>query len=155
MFGAKERHTRSILIRTSDCRNLGSTLEPRSLPLILQAAAELFHAGHHAEAETGLRQILMVDPLHPSALYCLGQMLAARGDHTAAVEKYRTLLMVNPNFHKAWSRLGHSLKALGDLEGGNSCAQRSLELLLDGPRAVGAKNEVARSAESQGAALYT
>ncbi|UEM24592.1 GNAT family N-acetyltransferase (plasmid) [Skermanella mucosa] len=128
MYGAQEQRIRTIVISTRDGRNLGGTLDRRSLPYAFQCTAALHQAGRLADAEDGYRQILEADPRFSPALYSLGQVLAARGSHAAAAETFRTLLAVKPRSHKGWFRLAKSLRALGDTDGAVSCCRNAVAL---------------------------
>src|SRR6185312_8650101 len=114
-FGVEERRIKSFRVTTKDEQNLGGRLDIRSLPFALKRSKEHHRAGRHAEAEPGFRQVLDIEPRNADALYCLGQIMAQRGEHAAAIGLFKPLLADRPNIYKAWVRLGRSLRAHGDL----------------------------------------
>ena len=114
-FGVEERRIRSILVATKDEQNLGGRLDARTLPFVLERSKEHHRAGRHTKAEPGFRQVLDIEPRNADALYCLGQIMAQRGEHMAAVWMFKTLLADRPDTSKAWVRLGRSLRAQGEL----------------------------------------
>ena len=115
-FGCKERKICSIVLETRSGRNLGGRIDPRCIPDLLQQATELHRKGQPADAETGYRRILEVEPKHADALHRLGQLLAAKGDFTAAKRMFRILTTVRPDAAKAWQCLGQVCEGLGQHE---------------------------------------
>jgi tetratricopeptide (TPR) repeat protein/CelD/BcsL family acetyltransferase involved in cellulose biosynthesis len=112
-FGPEEFRLRCILVTTRSRRNIGKTLEPGTLPLVLRRTAELHKDGRIAEAERGYRQVLDVESQNPGALYGLGQVMAARANHRAAERYYKAVLAAKPNFDHARFSLARSLEAQG------------------------------------------
>ena len=112
-FGVEERRIKSLVLEVKAAQNLG--LDRRSLPFALERSKEHHRAGRHAEAEPGFRQVLDIEPRNADALYCLGQIMAQRGEHGAASGMFKTLLADRPDIYKAWVRLGRSLGAHGEL----------------------------------------
>jgi CelD/BcsL family acetyltransferase involved in cellulose biosynthesis len=110
-LGAEERCIRCLVITTRSGRNIGDKLDNRSLLTVLRRTTELHRAGKLAAAERGYRQVLDVEPHHPTALYCLGQLMASKGNHSAAATLFRALLSVKPDHAKAWLRLAESIRA--------------------------------------------
>jgi CelD/BcsL family acetyltransferase involved in cellulose biosynthesis len=90
-FGAEERRIHCLVIGTKTGRNLGETLAPRSLPAVLQHAAELHRRGNLAEAERGYRQILAVEPAHQAALQGLNRVRVSKSDQSAPAIMHRQL----------------------------------------------------------------
>jgi CelD/BcsL family acetyltransferase involved in cellulose biosynthesis len=82
-FGARERRIHCLAVGTRTGRNLGETLDRRSVPTVLQHATELHRVGNLAEAERGYRQILAVEPAHQAALHGLDRMRAGESDRSA------------------------------------------------------------------------
>ena len=117
MFGARDHRVRCFVVSTRNGRNLGGTLDRGSLGQALRGAVVLHQAGRLGEAEQGYRQVLEADPHCTAALFCLGQLVAARGSHNAAVETFRLLVALRPHSPKAWFRMGKSLRAQGDFDG--------------------------------------
>jgi hypothetical protein len=116
-LGAKEHRIRCLVIATRTGRNIGDRLDPRSLPTVFRRTTQLHRAGQFEAAERGYRQVLNVEPLHPAALYCLGQLMASKGQHGAAGSLFRTLLSVQPDHAKAWVRLAESVRAQAQFAG--------------------------------------
>ncbi|RFU44117.1 tetratricopeptide repeat protein [Paraburkholderia sp. DHOC27] len=58
----------------------------RDIASTLATAQQKFTAGHYAEAEALLQQILALDPQHGEALEGLGYIAAKQGDHAGAAE---------------------------------------------------------------------
>jgi len=110
-FGAKERPIACIVVSTRSDRNLGDKLAPGCLPAVFARAVELHKAGKIAIAERGYRQILDTDPGHAQALYCLGQLMAAKGRFGAAKRLFTALTELRPRSEKAWAWLAQSLEA--------------------------------------------
>lgn len=135
-FGPKERRLKSYVITTRSGRNLGGTLDRRSLPDVFQQTLSLHKAGRLKAAENGYRQILAADPRHTAALYGLGQVLASTGAHGAAIEAFEAMLAIKPQFEKAWFRMGRSLWAQGDVAGAESSLRKAVALQPDYPDAL-------------------
>jgi CelD/BcsL family acetyltransferase involved in cellulose biosynthesis len=114
-LGAKEHRIRCLVIATRTGRNIGDRLDPRSLPMVLRHTTRLHRAGQLGAAESGYRQVLDVEPLHPAALYCLGQLMASKRRHDDAASLFRTLLSVQPDHGKAWARLAESIRAQAEV----------------------------------------
>src|SRR5262249_21248700 len=115
-FGVEERRIKSVVVTTKSEENLGGRLDGRSLSVALERSKEHHRAGRHPKAEGGFVQILNIEPRHPDALYCLGQIMAERGKHAAAIAMFKTLLADQPEIYKARVRLGRSLGANGQFE---------------------------------------
>ncbi|HTO65518.1 MAG TPA: GNAT family N-acetyltransferase [Bradyrhizobium sp.] len=112
-FGVEEHRIKSVVLETKSGQNLGGQLDARSLPFALKRSKEHHRAGRHDKAEPGFRQILDLDPRNADAQYCLGQIMAARGEHAAAIGMFKALLAESPELYKVWVRLGRSLAASG------------------------------------------
>jgi tetratricopeptide (TPR) repeat protein len=110
-FGTRERRISCITVTTRHGRNLHDKLDPRSVREVLERATELHQAGRLGAAELGYRQVLGTDPRCEKALYCLGQLMAAKGRHPAATQLFKALIAVKPASEKAWLWLGQSLEA--------------------------------------------
>ncbi|HTO59684.1 MAG TPA: GNAT family N-acetyltransferase, partial [Bradyrhizobium sp.] len=124
-FGVEEHRIKSYVLATKNEENLGGRLDIRSLPFALKHAKEHHRAGRHDKAEPGFRQILDLEPRNADALYCMGQIMAARAEHAAAIGMFKTLLADSPQIYKAWVRLGKSLAA-------NDQPDEAVEALCEG-----------------------
>ncbi|MFB9267241.1 GNAT family N-acetyltransferase [Bradyrhizobium erythrophlei] len=112
-FGAKERRIRCFAIGTKDGRNLGNTIDRRTVGLALKEATELHQAHKLAQAALGYKQILDVEPKNADAIHRLGQLRATEGDHVAAKRLFTTLTTLRPDLYKSWLCLAQSCEALG------------------------------------------
>jgi tetratricopeptide (TPR) repeat protein len=112
-FGVEEHRIKSFILETKNGENLGGRLDIRSLPFAIKHAKEHHRTGRHAKAEPGFRQILDLEPRNADALYCLGQIMAKRGEHAGAIGMFKRLLADSPQIYKVWVRLGKSLTANG------------------------------------------
>jgi hypothetical protein len=116
-YTCEERIIECMRISTKSGRNLGDTLDPRCLPVVLSRAKGLRNAGKLAEAERACRQILDVQPRHAHALELLGQLQTAadfaralelhqQGKLVEAEQAYRTILAAQPKHFNAANLLG-------------------------------------------------
>lgn len=112
-FAAKEGHINCARISTKNRRNLGDRLDRRSAQGVLKRAVELHKAGKFPQAERAYRQVLEIAPREPTALYCLGQLLAKQRRFSLAKNTFRKLVDVKPDAFKAWLGLGTTLHAAG------------------------------------------
>jgi len=112
-FAPQEYVIKCLDIGTNNGRNLGGKLDSRSVPLALERSVEFHKAGELVGAERGYRQVLDVEPRNQTALYCLGQLLALKGEHGPAIKTFKALLAINPDLVKARLWLGKSLQVSG------------------------------------------
>lgn len=112
-FGVRETRIATFVVATRDGCNIGRSIEPRTLPLVLKETTSLHQAGKLAEAQRGYQQILASDPRHPDALHRLGQLLSSRGRHLEAARIFRQLCRVKPEATKAWLCLAEAYEAIG------------------------------------------
>jgi len=110
-FCSEEEVVKQIIVSTRNGKNLGDRLDPHSIPFFLRRATKMHEAGKLVEAERGYKQVLQSEPKLAAALYCYGQLMAAKGNHAAAAKTFKTLVGVRPNAPKAWLRLGKALEA--------------------------------------------
>ncbi len=73
-FSPKERFIEGLWIKTPDGKQLGGTLEPRTLEVVLGIAKRFAGENKLAPADRGCRQILDVCPGHKGALALLGEI---------------------------------------------------------------------------------
>jgi CelD/BcsL family acetyltransferase involved in cellulose biosynthesis len=109
-FGADARIVRCIAVSTRGWHNLGGVLDRRSVPLVFQRSVDFHTAGEVNTAELGYRQVLDAEPRHEAALFCMGQLMAAKGRPSLAVRTFRKLVGINPQSSKAWLWLGKTLQ---------------------------------------------
>jgi len=112
-FGAREARIATFTIATRDGRNIGSQIEPRTLPAVLKAVTSQHQAGKLNEAQRGYQQVLSSAPRHPDALHRLGQLLTSRGQHFEAVRIFRQLCRIKPEATKAWLCLAQACETVG------------------------------------------
>jgi tetratricopeptide (TPR) repeat protein len=116
-YACEERIIECMRISTKTGRNLGDTLDPRCLPVVLSRAKNLRRNEKLAEAERACRQILDVDPQHPGGLELLAQMQAAanlakafelhqQGKLAEAETAYRAAQAAQPRNFNAANLLG-------------------------------------------------
>lgn len=141
-FGATDTIIKSKRVYTRSGRNLGDRLDVRLLSGIFKVANGWHKEGHLAKAEQTYRQILDTDPLHPTTLYGLGQIMASKGDHQAAATIFQTLSSVAPDLAKGWTRLGTALQALGRHEDAVEAFGKAIQLT---PHSASARYGVAVS----------
>jgi tetratricopeptide (TPR) repeat protein len=110
-FGATDRIIRCITLSTSDHRNLGGHIDQRSIPMVMQRAADHCKSQKLTEAAAAFQQVLDVDPRCSNALYGLGQIRAAQGKHGAARKLFKALVAIEPDAERAWLKLAKSLEA--------------------------------------------
>jgi tetratricopeptide (TPR) repeat protein len=108
-FGASDRVIKCIDVSTTDRRNLGGRIDRRSIPMVMQRAANHCKAQKLVEAAAAFQQVLDADPQCANALYGLGQIRAAQGKHGAARRLFKALVAIEPNAERAWLKLGKSL----------------------------------------------
>ncbi|MFZ2956814.1 MAG: DUF5672 family protein [Candidatus Ozemobacteraceae bacterium] len=87
-----------------------TSVSPQSNPLV--TAIELQQQGKLAEAETLFRQILVVAPTNPVALYSLSVILIHSGRPEEALQLATTGTDANPDFAQLWFAFGSALQAL-------------------------------------------
>jgi tetratricopeptide (TPR) repeat protein len=85
-------------------------------------------AGDLATAEQLYRQVLQVEPRHPTALQQLGLIALQQGRNDAAIDLLTESLRVNPSSPAAHFHLGRALRAQGRLEEGVVSYRQSLRL---------------------------
>lgn len=143
-FGASDRTIKCIDIGTADRRNLGDRIDGRSVPAVMQRAAEFCKAQKFPEAAGAFQQVLDVDPRCANALYGLGQIRVAQNKHGAATKLFKALVAIAPKAEQAWIRLGRSLEA----------HRRFAEAADAYRKAIGLKPERAETQNRLGNALY-
>lgn len=90
---------------------------PPNDPAVLEAAAlARYQAGDGEAAVSGFREILEIDPQHPTALQFLGFHAAQAQDFPQAAEMYRRASWVQPNDPATHFNLGMALFGLRDLD---------------------------------------
>ncbi|EIM30505.1 GNAT family N-acetyltransferase [Microvirga lotononidis] len=135
-LGAEERHIRSIIIaRTRNGCSLRSTLDRRTLPLLLQQVSALEQAGRLDEAERGYREALGSQPDCPAVLYRLGVLMIMKGNFCEAESMFRATIEAEPSSCKAWFRLAQSLQAQGHLSGASNAYEEIIKRQPAFPRA--------------------
>ncbi|MET0677869.1 MAG: GNAT family N-acetyltransferase [Bradyrhizobium sp.] len=139
-FGCRERHLHSIVVETRSGSNLGGRIDARCIPGLLEQATELHRKGNIADAETGYRRILEVQPKHADALHRLGQLLALKSDFAGARQTFRTLTNVRPDAAKAWQCLAQACDSLGRHD---EALRHHLEFMRLQPDSTGALAAVA------------
>jgi tetratricopeptide (TPR) repeat protein len=108
-FGVKERHIKHIVIKYSNLQN--KQLDVRSLALVLEQTVQLHRSNQLVDAEQGYRQILEVQPNHPTALFGLGALMKQKGEYQTAENVFKHLLAVQPDSVRAWFSLGNLYQA--------------------------------------------
>lgn len=153
VFGPEEHHVERFRVRTRSGRNCGERLDPRSLPMVLARARQLYDAGDIENARIGCRQILAVDPRHSEALslHCdiratwSSQLEAAPEDATLdmafthhragelaeAEKRYRAVLDDDPASFEAAHHLGIVLLQRGEARAADVELRRALEIRPD------------------------
>lgn len=128
LFAPKARRLRAVSVATRTGRNLGGSLDPRGLPVMLQATLAFERDGQVAEAERGYRQILQLAPDDGLALYRFGRFLAKRGDHAGARGWLARSVEVAPRGENAWLWLARSLQSLGEISAARDACREVLKL---------------------------
>ena len=121
-FGAIAREIGFVTIGTRSGVNLNSTLDPRSIGIVLGQATRYLDTGRPERAAVGFRQILEVEPGHATALRRYGRLLYARRDFAESAAIYRRYTEVRAEDPSAWQGLGGALLAQNDF----SAAERAL-----------------------------
>jgi len=93
-----------------------SNLSFEQQTLILQQAITNHNAGRLPEAENLYRQVLQINPNHPTALHNLGLVAHQVGKNDLAVVLIRQSLAIEPDSAEAYCNLAVALKKLNKLE---------------------------------------
>lgn len=163
-FGSDEHRVVRWRIGTRTNRNLRGTLEPRSLPVLIDHASRLHRGGKLAEAETACRQILHADSQHAGALELLREIEAARaalpqadfatafdlhkrGQTEEARRIYSTILASEPRHFDARHLLGVTFLERGQFE----TAEQQIGLAIEiDPNVAAAHNNRGNALKSLG-----
>jgi protein O-GlcNAc transferase len=109
----------------------GSPVRPVALPLVqslLAAAAQKAEAGHLAEAERLLHQLLSLVPRHAEALHLLGVIAYQTERRDLALDVIDKALAANPNDPSIHSSRGNLLRQQGQLEEAAGSYRKSIAL---------------------------
>lgn len=153
MFGSEEHIVEKLRITTRTGRNNGERLDPRSLPMVFNAAKQLCASGDLADAVIGCRQILAADPKHAAAKALYNEIMARQnadreagpegaavatafahhraGDLQEAEKGYRAVLAVDPVDFDAAHQLGVLLLQRRDPKAAEMEIRRALEIRPD------------------------
>ncbi|HET6397213.1 MAG TPA: aspartyl/asparaginyl beta-hydroxylase domain-containing protein [Pseudoxanthomonas sp.] len=119
---------------------------PRIADLLAQAGA-LARQGRGEEAEPLWRQVLALDPRHPTALNHLGARALAQGDLAAARDYLERAVAAGPSLAIAHANLARLRSQSGDMEGALAALDSAIRA---DPVAWGAYFEKARLLEACG-----
>jgi len=114
---------------------------------LFQQAQALHRAGRLAEAESGYRQLLKLDPRHADSLNFLGVAAAQRGDSAAAVQLIGQAIRLRPSAADYHDNLGLALLAQGRLDEAGNSHRKALRL---DPNHAGAHNHFANILAKRG-----
>jgi tetratricopeptide (TPR) repeat protein len=149
-FGCEERRIECIRVSTTNNRNIGDRLDPRSIPLVFERAKTLHKTGKADEAARGLRQILKTDPQDAGASEMVVQIEFAKASElhqkeqwSEAEQSYRSVLALDPTYFDA----AHMLGILFLQRGQFAAAEAQLNA------AIGIDPDVAAAYTNRGAAL--
>lgn len=127
-FGAQERHMTIFVIRRKHQSSQNLLLDSRSIPKALQLTVFHHQSNHLDAAARGYRQILAVEPKHPTALYGLSVVMQRQGDCQVAEDLLRELIQVEPTDAKAWFSLGNLHQIQGQLSDAEQAYRQALTL---------------------------
>src|SRR5262249_10542765 len=80
-FGATNRSIKCFDVRTKDRQNLNGRIDHRSIPIVMNRAAEYCRSKKFVEAAAAFSQVLEADPKCANALYGLAQIRATQGKY--------------------------------------------------------------------------
>ena len=109
-------------------------MQPVASPLVqslLASAAQQARAGHLAEAERLLRQLLSLTPRHAEALHLLGVIAYQTERRDLALDLIDKALAVNPKDPSIHSSRGNLLRQQGQLEEATGSYREALALMPD------------------------
>jgi tetratricopeptide (TPR) repeat protein len=126
-LGAQTRQIKTILIQPKPSQP-SPTLNLRTIPVALQRSAYYKQTNRLDQAEQSYRQILNVQPQHPTALYQLGVLMQHKGDYSSAEKLFSSLLQVQSQDVKAWFSLGNLHQLQNQLPEAARAYQQALAL---------------------------
>jgi predicted O-linked N-acetylglucosamine transferase (SPINDLY family) len=118
-----------------------------TIPETLQLALQHHQAGRLPEAEALYRQVLQIQPDHPTALQYLGVIAHQVGRHEAAVQYIAQALCRNPQDVDCHNNIGEAYRALGKLEEAKAHYLQALSL---NPSLAEAHNNLGNLLRDQG-----
>lgn len=103
-------------------------LKPDDLVIKENFALALISKGMYDEAETGIKEILKINPNHSSAYNLLGNIYFYKRDFNSAKNYYEKAIELDSKLGDAWSNLGNVYFELGEFKKAEESYRHSVEL---------------------------
>jgi predicted O-linked N-acetylglucosamine transferase (SPINDLY family) len=123
-----QKKSKSPMIRSQPQARAATAARRKSLPSLIQAAAQNHAAGRLVEAGDVYRQILEINPDHADVLHLFGVLSGQRGNPDAGLELISRAIALNPNAAPYRASLAGLLKSLGRFDEAIAAYREALKL---------------------------